>query len=127
MTRQEVLGEITACKQLLADSDYSILKSLEGLLTCTSATGMISYLKDLTSEMLALKVQRQEWRDKINILEKQLEEAADEENVETVEPAETAEVVESAEAAEAAEAAEVVESAEPAETAEAAEVVEPAE
>lgn len=118
MTRQEILGEITACKQLLADSDYSILKTLEGLLTCTSATGMISYLKDLTSEMLTLKVQRQEWRDKINVLEKQLEEAADEENAETVEPAETVETVESAEPAETAE---TVESAEAAETVELAE------
>ena len=32
------LGEITALKSLLADSDYSILKTLEGLLACTSAT-----------------------------------------------------------------------------------------
>ncbi len=103
MTRQEILGEITACKQLLADSDYSILKSLEGLLTCTSATGMISYLKDLTDELFALKARRQEWRDKINDLEKQLEEAADEEPVEAVNQAEPAEQVEEAEQVDPAE------------------------
>ena len=41
------LGEITALKSLLADSDYSILKTLEGLLACTSATGIIAFLKDV--------------------------------------------------------------------------------
>lgn len=72
MTRQEIQGEITACKSLLADSDYSILKTLEGLMTCTSATGIINYFKEITEELLALKDKRQEWRDKINELEAQL-------------------------------------------------------
>lgn len=72
MTRQEIQGEITACKSLLADSDYSILKTLEGMMTCTSATGIINYLKEITEELLALKDKRQEWRDKINELEAQL-------------------------------------------------------
>lgn len=72
MTRQEIQGEITACKSLLADSDYSILKTLEGMMTCTSATGIINYLKEITEELLALKDKRQEWRDKINGLEAQL-------------------------------------------------------
>lgn len=39
------LGEITALKSLLADSDYSILKTLEGLLACTSATGIIAFFE----------------------------------------------------------------------------------
>lgn len=72
MTRQEIQGEITACKSLLADSDYSILKTLEGMMTCTSATGIINYLKEITEDLLALKDKRQEWRDKINELEAQL-------------------------------------------------------
>ncbi len=75
MTRQEIQGEITACKQLLADSDYSILKTLEGLLSCTSATGMIAYLKELTGEIAALVERRRAWRDKVNDLEAQLETA----------------------------------------------------
>lgn len=79
MTRQEIQGEITACKQLLADSDYSILKSLEGLLTCTSATGMIAHLKELTEEIFALKLKRQAWRDKINEMEALLEATTDDE------------------------------------------------
>lgn len=79
MTRQEIQGEITACKQLLADSDYSILKSLEGLLTCTSATGMIAHLKELAEEIFALKLKRQAWRDKINEMEALLETTTDDE------------------------------------------------
>lgn len=72
MTRQEIQGEITACKSLLANSDYTILKTLEGMMTCTSATGIINYLKELTAELFALKEKRQSWRDKINEMEAQL-------------------------------------------------------
>lgn len=82
MTRQEIQGEINACKQLLADSDYSILKTLEGLLSCTSATGMIAYLKDLTGEIAELVKQRRAWRDKVNDLEAQFETAEDEQALE---------------------------------------------
>lgn len=82
MTRQEIMGEITACKSLLSDSDYSILKTLENLLTCTSATQIIGYFKELTTEVIALKDKRQRWRDRINELEAQLEALpADEETV----------------------------------------------
>lgn len=82
MTRQEIQGEITACKQLLADSDFSILKTLEGLLSCTSATGMITYLKGLTGDLAELVRQRQAWRDKVNDLEAQLDTAEDEQPLE---------------------------------------------
>lgn len=72
MTRQEIIGEIEACKLLLNDSDYSILKTLEGMIACTSATGIITYLKDITEELRTLKDKRQAWRDRINDLEAQL-------------------------------------------------------
>ena len=81
MTRQEIIGEIEACKLLLNDSDYSIIKTLEGLIACTSATGIITYLKEITDELRTLKDKRQAWRDRINDLEAQLaalpEETAD--------------------------------------------------
>ena len=81
MTRQEIIGEIEACKLLLNDSDYSILKTLEGMIACTSATGIITYLKEITDELRTLKDKRQAWRDRINDLEAQLaalpEETAD--------------------------------------------------
>ena len=72
MTRQEIIGEIEACKLLLNDSDYSILKTLEGMIACTSATGIITYLKEITDELRTLKDKRQAWRDRINDLEAQL-------------------------------------------------------
>lgn len=63
------LGEITALKSLLADSDYSILKTLEGLLSCTSATGIIAFLKDVTADIKDIATKRAEWRARINELE----------------------------------------------------------
>lgn len=72
MTRQEIIGEIEACKLLLNDSDYSIIKTLEGMIACTSATGIITYLKEITEELRTLKDKRQAWRDRINDLEAQL-------------------------------------------------------
>jgi hypothetical protein len=65
------LGEITALKSLLADSDYSILKTLEGLLACTSATGIIAFLKDVTADIKDIATKRAEWRARINELEEQ--------------------------------------------------------
>ncbi len=65
------LGEITALKSLLADSDYSILKTLEGLLSCTSATGIIAFLKDVTADIKDIATKRAEWRARINELEEQ--------------------------------------------------------
>lgn len=72
----DALGEITALKSLLADSDYSILKTLEGLLNCTSATGIISFLKDVTTEIKEIAAKRAAWRERINELEKQFPELA---------------------------------------------------
>lgn len=66
-----VRGEITALKSLLADSDYSILKTLEGLLNCTSATGIIAFLKDVTSDIKEIATKRAAWRARINELEEQ--------------------------------------------------------
>lgn len=70
----DALGEITALKSLLADSDYSILKTLEGLLNCTSATGIISFLKDVTTEIKEIAAKRAAWRERINEIEKQFPE-----------------------------------------------------
>lgn len=72
----DALGEITALKSLLADSDYSILKTLEGLLNCTSATGIISFLKDVTTEIKEIAAKRAAWRERINELEEQFPELA---------------------------------------------------
>lgn len=73
MTKQEIQGEITACKSLLADTDYTILKTLEGVLACTSIQDFVDFAQSVTKELLSLKDKRQEWRDRINEMEAQLE------------------------------------------------------
>lgn len=65
----DVQGEITALKSLLNDSDYSILKTLEGILNCTSATGIITFLKDVTDDIRGIAEKRAAWRARINELE----------------------------------------------------------
>jgi hypothetical protein len=67
----DVQGEITALKSLLNDSDYSILKTLEGILNCTSATGIITFLKDVTDDIRDIAEKRAAWRARINELEAQ--------------------------------------------------------
>lgn len=67
----DVQGEITALKSLLNDSDYSILKTLEGILNCTSATGIITFLKDVTNDIRDIAEKRAAWRARINELEAQ--------------------------------------------------------
>lgn len=54
--RNEIENKIAQYKKLLSDSDYKTLKYMEGYLT--------------EEEYAETKAQRQEWRDKINELEK---------------------------------------------------------
>ena len=60
-----IAGEINACKQLLAQTDYKAIKYAEGQIT--------------KADYAAIKAQRQAWRDRINALEAEL--AALEKNV----------------------------------------------
>ena len=60
MTREEIQTEINTCKQLLTQTDYRCLKYAEGALT--------------EEEFAPTHAQRQEWRERINELEEQLEE-----------------------------------------------------
>lgn len=55
---QEIENKIAEYKQRLADSDYKAIKYAEGLLS--------------VEEYEPIKLQRQEWRDKINELEEEL-------------------------------------------------------
>ena len=57
--RQEILGEINACEQILANSDYKALKYAEGQISET--------------EYAEIKAFRQSMRDRINELQKELE------------------------------------------------------
>ena len=60
MTREEIIGEINAMKQLLSNTDYMAIKYAEG---------------EISAEDYAeTKANRQHWRDVINKLEGVLEE-----------------------------------------------------
>ncbi len=55
---------------------FGILKTLEGLLACTSATGIIAFLKDVTADIKDIATKRAEWRARINELEEQFPDLA---------------------------------------------------
>jgi len=59
MTPEEIVIEINTYKQLLAQTDYKCLKYAEGSLT--------------DEEFAPVHAQRQEWRERINELEEELE------------------------------------------------------
>ena len=44
-------AEIRAYEILLKESDHTIVEALEGMLNCTSATGVTTYLKALPDEV----------------------------------------------------------------------------
>ena len=64
MTREEIIGEINALKILLKDSDYVALKVTEAMMNGED-----------TAQFAEKIASRKMWREKINGLEKALEEA----------------------------------------------------
>lgn len=76
MTREEMEAEIRACKALLAESDYNVIKTLEGLCDCTTATAIANFLKTVTTEIKEIINKRVALRQTINDLEAELENAA---------------------------------------------------
>lgn len=64
MERQNIENEINVCVQLLTNTDYKALKHADGAIT--------------DEEYATTKAERQEWRDRINELQKQLETAGSE-------------------------------------------------
>lgn len=73
MTREEMEAEIRACKALLNDSDHEIIQTLEGICDCTSATGIINFLKSITDDVKEIIVKRRAYRQTIINLEAQLD------------------------------------------------------
>lgn len=66
MTREEIIGEINALKILLKDSDYVALKASEAMMNGED-----------TAQFTEKIASRKMWREKINELEKDLEEATE--------------------------------------------------
>lgn len=74
--RNDLMGEITACKSLLNESDYQLMKMLESLTDCTTATGLIKVLASFRDEFKELVANRIKWRATVNECEKALDELA---------------------------------------------------
>lgn len=73
MTREDMEAEIRSCKALLNESDHTIIQTLEGICDCTSATGIITFLKSITEEVKAIITHRRAYRQTIRDLEELLE------------------------------------------------------
>ena len=71
----EHLGEITALKSLLSDTDYHVLKSVEGLLTCTTLAQLLDRLGGLAEDIRQTIARREAWRARINALEADMAQA----------------------------------------------------
>ena len=67
------MGEITALKSLLQDSDYQLIKLIESLAGCTSIVEILTTFKSFLAEFGELVNSRKSWREKINLLEAELE------------------------------------------------------
>ena len=73
MTREDMEAEIRSCKALLNESDHTIIQTLEGICDCTSATGIITFLRSITEEVKAIITNRKAYRQTIRDLEELLE------------------------------------------------------
>lgn len=72
MTRNDMQAEINACKSLLNDTDYNVLKIAEGLFACDSAVDLIAYLKSIGEDIRQTIERRKKWRATINEMEERM-------------------------------------------------------
>lgn len=70
--RENMENEMRACKQLLTNSDYSILKSVEDLFSCTDVAGLLSFLTNIHETIKSIIESRVAWRKRINEIEEQM-------------------------------------------------------
>lgn len=75
-TRDQIMGEITALKMLLRDSDYEIIKLAEGFADCNTATDFTRVAKAFWADYRAIVENRRAWRSKIRDLEARSEQLA---------------------------------------------------
>nr|DAT94176.1 MAG TPA: hypothetical protein [Caudoviricetes sp.] len=85
MNREQLNGEIVALKSLLQDSDYQLIKLIENLAGCTSIFEILATFKSFLAEFGELVNNRKAWREKINLIEAELEkmDAAEKEQMAT--------------------------------------------
>ncbi len=77
-TRDQIIGEITALKSLLRDTDYEVTKYAEGLTACTTQAEIEAYREAFMAQYGEVIANRQAWRNKIRELEEALDALDDE-------------------------------------------------
>lgn len=90
MKRTEIEGEINACKNILDNTDYQILRAIEDIFAADSMTELLSALKNAGKEIAHTITLRKQCRARINELEAMT--AEDDEPTEA--PAEAVEPIE---------------------------------
>ena len=75
--RTQIMGEITALKSLLSDSDFQLFKLVENMTDCTGITGLLALFRSFLTEFGPLVASRRAWRTKINELEEELDSLVD--------------------------------------------------
>ena len=69
-TRDQIMGEITALKSLLRDTDYEVTKYAEGLTDCTTQAEIEAYREAFMEQYGEIIESRKAWRAKIRELDK---------------------------------------------------------
>lgn len=92
MERQEIDGEIAACKNILDQTDYQILRAVEDIFAAEDAVALLRAIADAGKVVKDTIRQRKKMRDRINELEAMTaendEQAAEEQPSEPEEDAE---------------------------------------
>lgn len=70
----DIYEEISSLKLRLYNSDYEIIKSFESIIGCTSATKIVSALKEANEQFSEVIANRESWRARINELQAMLPE-----------------------------------------------------
>lgn len=71
---QSAQATINACKSLLADSDYQLIKIVEGMLSCKSIAELLAWFATSLTACGALIENRIKWRAAINAAEAEIAE-----------------------------------------------------
>ena len=77
-TRDQIMGEITALKSLLRDTDYEVTKYAEGLTACTTQAEIEADREAFMAQYGEIIENRKAWRAKIRELEETLDALEDE-------------------------------------------------
>ena len=78
-TRDQIMGEILALKELLRNSDYEIIKLAENMADCTTMAELKTCFQKFLAEFGELVQKRRAWRAQVDELQEQLDNLPDDE------------------------------------------------